>query len=580
MTNEAVVNSEQKGLGIALYTDGGNHKRNPGPIGSGVHGYLYHLNPNVGKMLKHDKVLFTAKGYLGKDNKDAAKIKSIKDVEDVRGVLNEGGNIVVSPHAFVNFSVSDAGEGTNNKAEILGMKTAMDFIQHYNSQYETPIEYAYIHSDSQYVINGLTQYLDKWKRMNWVKGDGNPVAGKENWMALDSVYQDVKDKVKVKINWVKGHAGNVGNVKADRLASQGAALSAGHAGKPIDLNDIQYVDGHEEVIDAGVNLKGVKSDAGTETDVVGNVKAKKEQSKSKALTTHPFLFSKRFIFNPLLHKGPVEYHETQWNNYFLLEPGDKIDDDFIGKEISDAAVVWVSLKEADPYMELVIESQRDWLERYKANLDIIVQGFLSDIHSKALREEMCARGKDTFHGTLDAVHNLFTANGKPITMVMNPVFLATRHIQRLDSMTIWAALWRERKAFCNAVDITHLFYTEDEKKGKIHHVLKPEIDNQMKSLKAKAYLSDTLHCKALTEEEQRQAHALEVTLSFGVDIPPRNALKKMEGMNPTVYLCTIPEGGDLFSYFVLIELMDTQELLIMQTTHAHKLLRVLAKHRK
>lgn len=74
-----------------------------------------------------------------------------------------------------------------------------------------------LHVDSTYVMNGLTKWLPGWKRNGWLTGDKKPVKNKELWQALDTEVQ----RHHVTWVWVKGHAGDPGNERADGLANRG-----------------------------------------------------------------------------------------------------------------------------------------------------------------------------------------------------------------------------------------------------------------------------------------------------------------------------------------------------------------------
>ncbi len=81
-----------------------------------------------------------------------------------------------------------------------------------------------LHVDSTYVMNGLTKWMHGWKRNGWLTGDKKPVKNKELWQALDAEVA----RHHVTWVWVKGHAGDPGNERADALANKGvAAVRAG-----------------------------------------------------------------------------------------------------------------------------------------------------------------------------------------------------------------------------------------------------------------------------------------------------------------------------------------------------------------
>lgn len=71
-------------------------------------------------------------------------------------------------------------------------------------------------TDSQYVINGITKWINGWKKKGWKKADGNPVLNQEVWKALDQA----TSKRKVEWVWVKGHAGHEENERVDDLARE------------------------------------------------------------------------------------------------------------------------------------------------------------------------------------------------------------------------------------------------------------------------------------------------------------------------------------------------------------------------
>ena len=81
-----------------------------------------------------------------------------------------------------------------------------------------------INTDSEFTINSVTKWMSGWKKKGWRKADGKEVANKEDFMILDEVLQKAKDIEKVEIKWqhVRGHAGVEGNEEADKLAVAGA----------------------------------------------------------------------------------------------------------------------------------------------------------------------------------------------------------------------------------------------------------------------------------------------------------------------------------------------------------------------
>ena len=74
-----------------------------------------------------------------------------------------------------------------------------------------------ITTDSQYVLKGITEWMDNWKRRNWRTAAKKPVKNSDLWQVLDTELQ----RHQVQWQWVKGHSGHPGNEKADELANRG-----------------------------------------------------------------------------------------------------------------------------------------------------------------------------------------------------------------------------------------------------------------------------------------------------------------------------------------------------------------------
>lgn len=105
-------------------------------------------------------------------------------------------------------------ETTNNRMELMG---AIEALKH--SSANITLE---IWTDSSYVKNGITDWIDGWKKRGWKTAGKKPVANQDLWQQLDALRQDRQ----VEWHWVKGHAGHAGNEKADELANLGVISSS------------------------------------------------------------------------------------------------------------------------------------------------------------------------------------------------------------------------------------------------------------------------------------------------------------------------------------------------------------------
>jgi ribonuclease HI len=76
-----------------------------------------------------------------------------------------------------------------------------------------------LHTDSQYVRDGVTSWIHGWKSRGWKTADRKPVKNAELWRRLD----EARERHEVSWHWVRGHAGDVMNERADELARAGMA---------------------------------------------------------------------------------------------------------------------------------------------------------------------------------------------------------------------------------------------------------------------------------------------------------------------------------------------------------------------
>ncbi len=100
---------------------------------------------------------------------------------------------------------------TNNRMELMAAITALETLKR-------PCE-VIVHTDSQYVRNGVTSWLANWKRNGFRTADKSPVKNEDLWRRLD----EARAEHKIDWRWVRGHAGNPMNERADQLATEAMA---------------------------------------------------------------------------------------------------------------------------------------------------------------------------------------------------------------------------------------------------------------------------------------------------------------------------------------------------------------------
>lgn len=98
---------------------------------------------------------------------------------------------------------------TNNRMELMAAISALEALK-------KPCRVD-LHTDSQYVQNGISSWINGWKRNGWRTADKKPVKNEDLWRRLDEAAR----KHQVEWHWVKGHAGHPENERADALAREG-----------------------------------------------------------------------------------------------------------------------------------------------------------------------------------------------------------------------------------------------------------------------------------------------------------------------------------------------------------------------
>ena len=100
---------------------------------------------------------------------------------------------------------------TNNRMELKAVIEALTALKR-------PCD-VIVHTDSQYVQKGISEWIHGWKARGWKTAAKEPVKNADLWQELDAA----QAQHKIEWRWVKGHAGHEGNERADALANLGVA---------------------------------------------------------------------------------------------------------------------------------------------------------------------------------------------------------------------------------------------------------------------------------------------------------------------------------------------------------------------
>ena len=100
---------------------------------------------------------------------------------------------------------------TNNRMELTAVIRALEALEKGS--------HVRLHTDSQYVQLGITDWIHSWKRRGWRTADKKPVKNEDLWRRLD----ELREGHSIEWIWVRGHYGDPGNERADELANLGVA---------------------------------------------------------------------------------------------------------------------------------------------------------------------------------------------------------------------------------------------------------------------------------------------------------------------------------------------------------------------
>lgn len=124
------------------------------------------------------------------------------------------GAVIFRPKTGKMFEISGGHhDTTNSRMEMEAVVQALNYL--------TDPASVVVYTDSQYVQKGISEWIGKWKKNGWQTSQGEPVKNRDLWKRLDRARNR---HIRVVFQWVKGHAGDEGNERADYLAGSAVPL--------------------------------------------------------------------------------------------------------------------------------------------------------------------------------------------------------------------------------------------------------------------------------------------------------------------------------------------------------------------
>lgn len=459
---------EQLPKQVVLYTDGGS-KPSRGRGGYGVHGYVF--TDEVPKQGAGAKALPTAEGYI--DGGDKKKAVTIENYIDIWGSIE---------HIT-----------TNNEAELLAFIYALEYVL------KTGVSKTVLLLDSSYVKNGLLEWIHGWVKNGWINSKGKPVENKDHWLRLLELKETVEKKgIELDLKWVRGHSGDLGNTRADELASRGVIMAQRHIVK------------HYAV----------------ENEAKGYWKPKADVNRMLAKSHWYFNTG---IDNLQTPDGRYVYHMSS-------------SDVMPGKPMSDVSFNVVYLAEPEPVLEKI--------RSFHDNLD-------SDIENRVVINYFShTKRPDNYTDILeyDDEHHIFETKAHTVRLMnskkekiceeQRPARLAYRAIESLVSLEGLLDQYVTSDELVET-DITDTLFDFEEKKGKTVCKLKKVFDVSTKDV--------TLDIHYDVGDSNGQ---IPINLLFDMDLPDRNTLSAIAPLCPRVKVITWKESDKAIRYGSVLDFGD------------------------
>lgn len=491
-------------IGYVFYTDGGC-RPNPGHGGNGIHGYKWDSTITV-KGIGHTTMAATVGGYLPKGEAQEFLTRLYKDDEaKIADVLLSGtfNNKVSVVEYYDGYNTMSFG-ATNNTAELRAATIVLE--QFKKKMVEEKAFQVVLRIDSMYVVRGANDNLPNWIANNWMTQNMEPVKNPDFWMAFASIKKEYDEAgIRVVIQHVDGHSGDLGNDSADHCATTGVFKS-------------RVVEEHIPVIHTTPSA-GYWSPA----------------SENR----HPFL-SHRFAYF-----STEEGHKPE-NIYYTGNQGKVVDE--LGKKVSDGGYALVKINKSNHFISLIEKTQCS-LNR---EIDYLTMVDVDALYSSTNRY-LNLYGADFLHTASHKKQDLIANDGTLVTKMLHPPYLAERVIDNMGILGDVLEAYETGLDFVTIKDITETFYdisVENTRKKlgeapevKTVYTLKPNI--------AVGYGTHVVEADYRTKEGE--IGSAELRLTMGIDLLDRNNLRKLESNEPKVRLVTWKAGEHSFQYAVVIE---------------------------
>jgi ribonuclease HI len=392
---------------------------------------------------------------------------------------------------------------SNNQAELTAL------IEAFKLALDQDVKKLRIWSDSNYTVKGITIDVFRWEKNGWRLASGEPAKNVDLWEQAKALYLEVQARgIDVAVNWVKGHgvetdSGTFGNELADGLAFVGMRYATnGQMEKRIDLSPPEGYWKYDS-------------------------------------NRHPFIMHRRMYYNTL--------PETNIPGEYCLGEHDK-DDDLAGKRMANGAYAYVRLEQPEPALEAV---RRHSCE-VAAGEDTVMIARVDYIYKAEVHRYLKQYGNHVLNNPSDAKSRLDAVvreKKEHVTREHNPPLLIARCENELAQLKEILDDYLAGNTEMVTTDITPLIYeslVETNKKGDEKRVTKLRSEFVVGTDKMSATVNYRRPGQATVESTN-------INLLLGLDLLDRNALRRLEDLEPEVRLVTWSEEPQAFRFATIIK---------------------------
>lgn len=489
--------------GIVIYTDGGGDNNTQGPCGAGAHGYLFDYA--VGKVVSFlpTAQVPTNAGYYdtslidrkpkGDDVTETEYTNTLQFADGSAKFKKKQVKLVrVQPIAYFDMAKYLPRPSTSNRAELDGLIMALQATVALKGL----ITSAHYRLDSTYTINGMSQFIDGWKKNNW-RGTGSELKNVDMWKSVsvlrDEIMIEVTNGLTVSIEHVKGHTEWYGNIAADKLT---------HKARVAD----------------------------TLTEANFRVEAAPTYFKA-ANTPNKFLTMPRWYYCTNDHQVI-----NGKSVYYIGRHGKEELDVAVGSRMNEQSYA-VVLTDDDPVLAKLREHYEEVAKGYKE--DLIYFTYVDNVFNSKTYDDLAENHllytRLTKKKCTSSDKTTLFVNANPV----NTAYVAFDHFKAIERK-LFDYLEDKLPGNHAITDITDFIYGTKKVKDKDVLITLPDEDASL-VIPAK---------HRMKSDEEYQTH--KVILTRGLDIPRRSLFLGIVDDNPKVYLLTWHESRTKFRFATIV----------------------------